>query len=119
MHELSIALDLIDTAEQEAERLGAARIIAIRLRVGALSGVVPSALRGAYELAREGTVLKKAKLIVDEVPIEIYCTRCGDRRGVVSLQALRCNECGTPADDVLRGRELELCGFDIEELQPS
>ena len=43
MHELSIALGLVEAAQEEAERLHA-RVSAVHLRLGALSGVVPEAL---------------------------------------------------------------------------
>lgn len=67
MHELSIAIGILDAAEEEAENRGGARIIAIYLKVGALSGVVPDALLAAYELARENTPLSDCRLVMEEV----------------------------------------------------
>ena len=67
MHELSIALSILDFAAEEAERRGG-RVVAVHLRLGPLSGVVKEALLSAYELAREGTPLAAAALVVEEVP---------------------------------------------------
>ena len=53
MHELSIALSLLDLVEEEAERRGV-RVAAVHVRLGPLSGVVRDALVSAFELAREG-----------------------------------------------------------------
>ena len=51
MHELSIAMSILDVAGEEAQRLNA-KVIAIRLKLGPLSGVVKEALLSAYDLAR-------------------------------------------------------------------
>ena len=56
MHELSIALSIVDMAAEEAERQGG-RVVAVHLKLGPLSGVVKAALLSAYELAREGSPL--------------------------------------------------------------
>jgi hydrogenase nickel incorporation protein HypA/HybF len=50
MHELSIALSLVDLAQEEAERQGG-RVCAVHLRLGALAGVVKEALLLSYEMA--------------------------------------------------------------------
>ena len=57
MHELSIALSIVEMAAQEAQRQCASEVLAVHLRIGALSGVVPEALESAYELARENSPL--------------------------------------------------------------
>ncbi len=113
MHELSIALALMDLAEEEAARRNG-RVAAIHLRLGLLSGVVPEALRSAYELAREGTSLSTAELIIEEVPLAAYCPACAAERTLVSAQQICCPLCGTPTPEILRGRELEVVALEIE-----
>ena len=77
MHELSIALSITDMAEEEAERHGGgARVAAVHLRLGPLSGVVKEALLSAYELAREGSAVEHSRLVIEEVPIRIFCATC-------------------------------------------
>ena len=114
MHELSIALSLIDAAEEEAARRGDARVTALHVRIGALSGVVPKALRSAFGLACEGSSLDGSKLIIEEVPIVIHCGKCGGDRSAVSPQMLCCVVCGAPAAGVVQGRELELTAMEIQ-----
>jgi len=48
MHELSIAMSILDLAQEEADRNGGATVAAIHLKIGPLSGVVPQALESAY-----------------------------------------------------------------------
>jgi Zn finger protein HypA/HybF involved in hydrogenase expression len=38
---------------------------------------------------------------------------CMDRRSVQSLQSLRCVECGTPAPEILEGRELMVTAMEL------
>jgi hydrogenase nickel incorporation protein HypA/HybF len=67
MHELSIAMGIVEAAEEEAMRLGVTEVFAVHFKLGTLTGVVKEALLSSYELAVEDTVLKKAKLIIDVV----------------------------------------------------
>ena len=69
MHELSIAMSIVELAEEEAGARGVG-IRAVHLRLGPLSGVVKRALLSAYELACEQTILEGSQLIIEEVPIE-------------------------------------------------
>lgn len=68
MHELSIALSLIDLASERATQLDVERIAAVHVRVGALSGVVREALAFSYEVARAGTPLEHARLEIHDAP---------------------------------------------------
>src|SRR5262245_39256085 len=113
MHELSIALGIVDVAAEEATRRGASRVAAVHLKIGALSGVVPGALRSAFELAREESLLAAAELVIEEVPVAAYCPACAAER-TVPFPELRCPTCGTPTPQVVRGRELEVVALEIE-----
>jgi hydrogenase nickel incorporation protein HypA/HybF len=112
MHELSIALGIVDVAAEEANRRGG-RVAAVHLKLGPLSGVVPEALRSAFELARENSPLAAAELVIDVIPVAAYCPACAAERDV-PFPELRCPACGTPTPDVVRGRELEVYALEIE-----
>jgi hydrogenase nickel incorporation protein HypA/HybF len=113
MHELSIALRIVEMAQSEGERRGA-RVEAVHVRLGPLSGVVKEALLSAYELACENTTLAGSSLLVEDVPMVIYCPRCEARRQLDSMRFL-CPECGTPAKEILQGRELEIFALELRE----
>ena len=112
MHELSIALSILDAVEEEAGRHDG-RIAAVHLKLGPLSGVVKDALVSAFDLAREGTPFAGAELVVVEVPVTSYCPGCATVRTLPSIQDLRCPECGTPIPEVLSGRELEVVALEV------
>jgi hydrogenase nickel incorporation protein HypA/HybF len=113
MHELSIAMNIVEMAEGEAGRRGV-RVEAVHLRLGPLSGVVKDALLSAYELACENTVLAGSKLLVEDVPLVVYCPHCKERRTLSSMN-FRCPECQTPTPEVLQGRELEIFALELED----
>jgi hydrogenase nickel incorporation protein HypA/HybF len=114
MHELSIALSILDVAAEEAERQGGGRVAAIHLRLGPLSGVVKEALLSAYGLAREGTGLGSADLRIEEVPVTAYCPACSATRPLASAWEFICPVCGTPTPQVVTGRELEVVALEVE-----
>ena len=62
MHEMSIAVAIVEQVERAAREHGATAVEAIRLQVGELAGVVPQALEFCFELACAGTVLAGAAL---------------------------------------------------------
>ncbi len=115
MHELSIAMSIVEMAEEEAGRLGTSRIDAVHLEVGVLSGIVPRALEAAYALACERTPLEGTRLVIREVPIVASCAECGREGPVESVQMLTCSHCGAPAINILRGRELQVVALETQE----
>ena len=76
--------------------------------------MVGAALRAAYDLAREGTALATADLLIEEMPLVIYCSACAADRPPVSVQELCCLSCGAAAQRVVGGRELELVALELE-----
>jgi hydrogenase nickel incorporation protein HypA/HybF len=113
MHELSIALSIVDMAIEVAEREGGGRVVAIHLRLGPLSGVVPEALVSAFELARAGSPLESVELVVERVPVVTYCETCNSEGTPASMQQLICRDCGSPTPQILQGRELEVTALEI------
>jgi hydrogenase nickel incorporation protein HypA/HybF len=112
MHELSIALSLLDLVEEESTRREC-RVAAIHLRLGPLSGVVREALLSAYELAREGTAMANADLVIEDVTVVVFCPTCDGERTPVSAYELLCPDCGTPTFQVVRGGELDVVALEV------
>lgn len=115
MHELSIAMSLVEIVREEAARLGRARVVAVHVRVGALSGVVADALQFSWELATADSPVAGARLQIEEVPVTIYCGRCAAERTLPSAQHLRCPECGDLASRICGGRDLALAALEVED----
>jgi hydrogenase nickel incorporation protein HypA/HybF len=115
MHELSIAMSIVEMAEEEAEQRGNVQVIAVHLKLGALAGVVKDALLSCYEMACEGTPLEGSQLVIEELPVAVFCPHCQVERPVSSMQLFCCGECGTPTAQIVQGKELEVVALEIEE----
>ncbi|HSQ54857.1 MAG TPA: hydrogenase maturation nickel metallochaperone HypA [Gemmata sp.] len=113
MHELSIAIGIVDAAAGEAARRGEGRVVAVHLKLGELSGMVPEALQSAFELAREDSPLATAELVIEKVPVIAYCPTCETERRV-RFPELVCPDCKSATPEVVRGRELEVVAIEVE-----
>jgi hydrogenase nickel incorporation protein HypA/HybF len=112
MHELSIAMSIVDAALEEAARRGA-QVSAVHLRLGALSGVVKDALLFSYEVACQDTPLQGSQLVVEDVPVIVFCLQCQKEQRLHSVQLFACPDCGSPTMDVRQGKELEVFALEI------
>ena len=113
MHELSVAQQLVELVELQLADSGSIEVNSVQLRIGPLSGVVPQALRFAYDAATAGTRLAGSALQIEEVEAAIFCHSCGQERTLPSIQRMRCPVCDAPAADVVRGRELEVVSVEV------
>lgn len=118
MHELSIAMSIVEVAEEEAERRGI-QIEAVHIRLGALAGVVKEALLSCYEIVCDDTPLQGSRLVVEDVPVVILCATCKAQRSLSSMQLFCCPECGTPSSEIVQGKELEIVALEIKECAPN
>jgi hydrogenase nickel incorporation protein HypA/HybF len=114
MHELSIAMGIVEAAVDEAKQRNV-QVSAVHLRLGALSGVVKDALLFSYEVACQDTPLEGSRLLIEEVPVAVFCPQCKEKRVLESVQLFACPECGSPTRDVLQGKELEVFALEVEE----
>lgn len=116
MHELSLAVNVVDSVARLAAEQGAARVVAVTLRIGALAAVHEGALRQGFTLASAGTPLAGAALRVTSVPVRIWCRRCRAEHDLPGLGPLACPRCGLPTGDLRGGRELDIESFEMEEI---
>ena len=115
MHELSIAHGLVEAACEALSRCepAPAGVRSILIRIGALSGVVPSALEFCYGLTVEGTPLAGSRLVVEEQPVVVFCPRCLENRTLDDPSRFRCPICDAATPELVHGRELELISMEL------
>ena len=114
MHELSIALSILEGVEEEVAQRGYGQVRSIHVRVGALSGVIPEALCSSFELAREGTPFSESLLTIEECPVIVHCRACDAQGAVESIQMMVCPACEQPVSEIVAGRELEVVALELE-----
>lgn len=119
MHELSVAISIVQSVTDAAPPnpgSGDAEhevVAAVNVRVGAMSGVIPEALRFAWTPATQGTALAASELHIEFVPAAVDCPTCDH---VVELpgQRLVCPICHTRTPRLVRGRELEILSIEFQ-----
>lgn len=115
MHELSIVSSVVDTVTESLAAYPGARVMEVRLRVGALASVVVESLEFCWGIATDGTPLAESKLVVKVVPVVAHCATCGEDVELPGVQSFRCPRCGEPVTELRQGRELEIDSIEIEE----
>ena len=114
MHEFSIAQSLLEIIEQEALPYAGAKVISIKLRIGKLSGVIPDALRFAFQAISTGGRAEGASLVIEEVPLRIKCNQC-NKVGIMDDPFMICPYCEGKDVEMIAGRELEIKEMEIED----
>jgi hydrogenase nickel incorporation protein HypA/HybF len=112
MHELSVCQALIDQVARVAREQRAARISAIHVSVGPLSGIEPQLLEQAYPLAAAGSLAEEAELCIESAPIRVYCDQC-DQESTATASRLVCAECGNWRTTLVSGDELLLTHVEL------
>lgn len=108
MHEMSIAQSLLAMAEEEAGAKNCKRILAVTVHYGQISGVMPEALRLAFDALIADSPHAGAKLELVELPLRLRCPFCQAR--FAGEDVFRpCPRCGEEFGHIVeQGRELIL-----------
>ena len=114
MHELSIAMRLVELACEHASPYRDAKVTALHVAIGPLTQVHESSLRSGFSIAREGTPIADAELAIRWVPLVIECSDCGGDYEAKGIQDLRCPRCLGSSTRIRSGNELDLESIAIE-----
>jgi hydrogenase nickel incorporation protein HypA/HybF len=113
MHELSIAISIIELAEEEAKKANATSISKIEVEIGEMAGVEKEALEFCWDSAIEGTMAAKAELIIHYVPGEAHCLECGNDFPIGHFFA-ECPLCKSFRYEVTKGKELRVSSLMVD-----
>jgi hydrogenase nickel incorporation protein HypA/HybF len=108
MHELSITQSIVDTIVERTER---ARVTAVHLVIGKVSGVMPDAVRFCFEMVAAGSPVEGARLDIEEPSGRARCRECAEEFEVEGLIVL-CR-CGCADVEVLGGDELLIRSVEV------
>lgn len=113
MHELSVAMALVEQVENIVREQHASNATIVRLQIGPLSGVVSELLASAFPLAAAGSVAENATLDLREAPIRVRCQTCGAESDAAANRLL-CSACGDWHTQLISGDELILESVELE-----
>ena len=111
MHELSLAVSIIETVLKAAKEYDAKKILEINVEIGDLTVVSEDRLRFKLEITSED-----AKINITRMLGRIRCKKCGyegesppiedDPLQNLLMSSLKCPKCGDTHTEIIGGREL-------------
>jgi hydrogenase nickel incorporation protein HypA/HybF len=107
MHELSIVMSIVETAEEKVKENHAQSVESIDLVIGDLAGVENEALDFAWDSAVKNTVLQTAKRNIIHVPAKAKCLECDCEFEVKEIYD-ECPLCGEHLLQIIQGKELQI-----------
>jgi hydrogenase nickel incorporation protein HypA/HybF len=76
MHELSLAMDVIDLVKREADKNGVTCVEEVLIEIGDLSGVEADIFLSALQMVVKDTLLENAVIKINHTPGKGRCRSC-------------------------------------------
>ena len=114
MHELSIAMSVIESLKGEARRRPGAKFTKVGLRIGELAGIDKDALTFGFEALVKETDWQALALDIESVPRRQRCPRCNLTFAVKDYE-FACPNCGELETICAGGDELDIAYVELEE----
>jgi hydrogenase nickel incorporation protein HypA/HybF len=113
MHEMSIAVNIIDIAVETARKNNALKINEIVLDIGTLSGIETESLLFCYDSACKNTMAEGSSLKLNIIPAKAVCDSCGFEFETAS-PVPTCPICENFVLMVSGGRELKIKSINVD-----
>lgn len=113
MHELAITQSILTISLRAAEEQHARRIRAIRLKLGAFSGVVPECVQLYLDVLAKGTIAEGARIEAERLPLRVRCNDCG-QVSEIDRRHIACPACGSANLHRLSGREFLVDSLEVD-----
>ena len=113
MHELSIAMNIVEICTEEAEKAEAKRVSRVELEVGNLAGIEIDALEFSWDVAVQNSLLEGAELMIQKVEAKARCVECTNEFVLADVFG-PCPSCGQYRIDILTGKELKIKALTVE-----
>ena len=114
MHEMSLAMSIIDIAISEAAKAEARTITEIEVEVGQLAGVMLESLDFCLEAAARNTLAEAATFTLIQVLGKGHCLACQHEVMITEFPA-QCDDCGGFGVSITAGTELKIRSISINE----
>jgi len=109
MHEMGITQSIVAIVAEQAH---GRRVKRVTLEIGALSAVMPDAIRFCFDAVVKGGALDGAALDIVEIPGRARCLDCGEEIALNDIVG-RCH-CGSARLDRFAGQELNIKSMEVE-----
>ena len=115
MHELSIALRIVESLNEELAQEEDLTVSAVTIQVGALTGLVPEALQFSWDMATDNRRLHGSTLNIEWIDAAGFCPECELDPTITNLQSFRCPVYRTPIQQITGGNELEILMLEVHD----
>lgn len=112
MHELSVALGIVDIAENETKKAHATSVEVIELEIGVLAGVELESLDFVWQTAVYNTVLEHAVKKINRIEGKAKCMDCDTVFKIDHLYD-SCPKCQSYLKGVIQGKELRVKALEV------
>jgi len=113
VHEVGITQSILEIAVDHARQAGAAKITALTVEIGALSGVIPEAVEFCFEAVAKESMAEGATLTIVRIPGQGRCLDCGQTLEM-DTYTFSCPHCESFNIERLQGDELRLTEVEID-----
>jgi hydrogenase nickel incorporation protein HypA/HybF len=115
VHEVSIALGMVEELARIARENNAKKITGVKLKIGKMSGIVTDSLIFAFDAIKlEHPFLSSAEISIEEVPLVYACRICGKEFETDNLSFAACPDCKTYKLKILSGEEQHIENVEVE-----
>lgn len=112
MHEMALAESVVQIVEAQLAGSGAAKVLSVRVEIGALSHVEPEALAFCFDAVTARGPAARARLEIDRRPGRGHCFDCGTEVAIDVLGAA-CPLCGGYKIEIVAGQELRVKDMEV------
>jgi hydrogenase nickel incorporation protein HypA/HybF len=113
MHELSIAVSIVELAEEEARKADAVLISKVEVEIGTLAGIEQEALLFAWDSVIQGTMAQGSALVIHSIQAEAHCLECGKDFPAEHF-FVQCPYCNSFRYQITRGKELRVSSLMVD-----
>lgn len=112
MHELSVALGIVNIAEHETKKAHAKSVELIELEIGVLAGIEMESLEFVWPTAVYNTVLENALKKINIIEGKAKCIDCDSIFKIEHLYD-SCPNCQSNFKGIIQGKELRVKALEV------
>ncbi|HDN95128.1 MAG TPA: hydrogenase maturation nickel metallochaperone HypA [Nitrospirae bacterium] len=115
MHEVAIAMGMVDELLRIGRENNAKSITRVSLKIGKISGIVTDSLKFAFDAVKlEHPVMLTAELTINEVPLIYDCNDCDKSFEADNFYFPSCPECDSFNLTLISGEEQDIENVELE-----
>ena len=116
MHEVSIAMGMIDELMRIAQKNNARRVVTVKLKIGKMSGIVTDSLKFAFDAVKlEHPLLCSTAILIEEVPLLYECNNCKNTFSPQDESPFpSCPNCESYSLKIISGEEMNIENMEVE-----